>query len=114
MPDSRNTTLWPPSTLNPRSPSLSVVVPCYNEESVQIVFVDDGSSDAITGFSVAPLQIASGQAIRLLTLSAFTALTFVLVNLGAVTLLGEKISMPTVAGIVAILFGLYLISQHNA
>jgi hypothetical protein len=114
MPENRKTTLWPPSILNPRSPSLSVVVPCYNEESVQIVLVDDGSSDSITGFSVVPLPIASGQAILLLTLSAFTALAFVLVYLGAVMLLGEKISVPTVAGIVAILFGLYLISQYNS
>jgi drug/metabolite transporter (DMT)-like permease len=51
---------------------------------------------------------------KLTNVYAFTALTFVLVYLGAVMLLGEKISVPTVAGIVAILFGLYLISQYNS
>jgi len=51
---------------------------------------------------------------KLTNVYAFTALTFVLVYLGAVMLLGEKISLTTVAGIVAILFGLYLISQYSS
>lgn len=51
---------------------------------------------------------------KLTNVYAFTALTFVLVYLGAVILLGEKISVATVTGIIAILFGLYLISQYNS
>jgi drug/metabolite transporter (DMT)-like permease len=50
---------------------------------------------------------------KLTSVYAFTALTFVLVYLGGVMLLGEKISVAAGAGVVAILFGLYLISQHN-
>ncbi len=51
---------------------------------------------------------------KLTNVYAFTALTFVLVYLGAVFFLGEKISVAAVTGIVAILFGLYLISQYNS
>jgi drug/metabolite transporter (DMT)-like permease len=50
---------------------------------------------------------------KLTNVYAFTALTFVLVYLGGVMLLGEKISVAAGAGVVAILLGLYLISQHN-
>jgi drug/metabolite transporter (DMT)-like permease len=50
---------------------------------------------------------------KLTNVYAFTALTFVLVYLGGVTLLGEKISVTAGLGVVTILFGLYLISQHN-
>lgn len=66
MPDSRKTKPRPPPPLTSETPQLSVVVPCYNEESVllklyerltaacknsanenfQIVLVDDGSRDA--------------------------------------------------------------------
>lgn len=51
---------------------------------------------------------------KLTNVYAFTALTFVLVYLGAVLLVGEKISVQAVAGIVAILLGLYLISQTHS
>jgi drug/metabolite transporter (DMT)-like permease len=51
---------------------------------------------------------------KLTNVYAFTALTFVLVYLGGVMLLGEKLSLAATAGVVAILFGLFLISQHNA
>jgi len=50
---------------------------------------------------------------KLTNVYAFTALTFVLVYLGGVMLLGEKISLAAGFGVVTILFGLYLISQHN-
>jgi len=50
---------------------------------------------------------------KLTNVYAFTALTFVLVYLGAVFFLGEKISVAAMVGIVAILFGLYMISQYN-
>ena len=50
---------------------------------------------------------------KLTNVYAFTALTFVLVYLGAVLFLGEKISIAAMVGIVAILFGLYMISQYN-
>ncbi len=51
---------------------------------------------------------------KLTNVYAFTALTFVLVYLGGVMLLGEKLSAAAVSGIVVILLGLYLISQQNA
>ena len=51
---------------------------------------------------------------KLTNVYAFTALTFVLVYLGAVFFLGERISAAAITGIVAILFGLYLISQYNS
>jgi drug/metabolite transporter (DMT)-like permease len=50
---------------------------------------------------------------KLTNVYAFTALTFVLVYLGGVMLLDEKISLAAGLGVVAILIGLYLISQHN-
>lgn len=45
---------------------------------------------------------------------AFTALTFVLVYLGGVLLVGEKLSMAGVAGILLVLAGLYLLTNQNA
>ncbi len=50
---------------------------------------------------------------KLTNVYAFTALTFVLVYLGGVVLLGEKISLAAASGVIIILLGLYLISQHN-
>lgn len=51
---------------------------------------------------------------KLINVYAFTALTFVLVYLGGVFIINEKISMTGVAGILLVLGGLYLItSQYN-
>ena len=50
---------------------------------------------------------------QLLNVYAFTALTFVLVYLGGVILLGERISMGASMGVVLVMVGLYLITQQN-
>lgn len=50
---------------------------------------------------------------KLVNVYAFTALTFVLVYLGGVTLLGESLSPPAVAGVILILLGLFLITGYN-
>jgi drug/metabolite transporter (DMT)-like permease len=51
---------------------------------------------------------------KLVNVYAFTALTFVLVMVSGVLLLGERISSPGVVGIVLILGGLYLLTNYNA
>ena len=51
---------------------------------------------------------------KLTNVYAFTALTFILVYIGAVVYIGEKISFLASAGIILILAGLYLITNHNA
>lgn len=52
---------------------------------------------------------------KLVNVYAFTALTFVLVYLGGVFIINERISMPGIIGIILILGGLYLIaSNYNA
>ena len=51
---------------------------------------------------------------KLVNVYAFTALTFVLVYLGGVFIINEKISMAGFAGILLVLGGLYLItSKYN-
>ena len=45
---------------------------------------------------------------------AFSALTFVLVYLGGVFLMGERLSPAGFAGVALVLSGLYLITNHNA
>ena len=44
---------------------------------------------------------------------AFTALTFVLVYLGSVLLMGERLSPVAFAGVGLVLSGLYLITNYN-
>lgn len=44
---------------------------------------------------------------------AFTALTFVLVYLGGVFIMGERLNMAGFAGIGLVLCGLYLITNYN-
>jgi len=52
---------------------------------------------------------------KLTNVYAFTALTFILVYLGGVFVINEKISMIGVSGIILVLAGLYLItSNYNA
>jgi drug/metabolite transporter (DMT)-like permease len=51
---------------------------------------------------------------KLVNVYAFTALTFVLVLVGAVLGLGERMSAPGVLGIVLVLGGLYLLVNYNA
>jgi multidrug transporter EmrE-like cation transporter len=58
----------------------------------------------IWALSKVPLSIAYG----------FTALTFVLVFLGSGQILGEKISLTTGAGLLAILFGFLLVALGSA
>jgi drug/metabolite transporter (DMT)-like permease len=50
---------------------------------------------------------------KLTNVYAFTALTFVLVYVGAVVFLAEKISLLASIGVFLILLGLYLIANHN-
>lgn len=50
---------------------------------------------------------------KLVNVYAFTALTFVLVYLGGVFLLNERLSPQASIGICLILGGLYLIAKHN-
>jgi drug/metabolite transporter (DMT)-like permease len=51
---------------------------------------------------------------KLVNVYAFTALTFVLVYAGGVFIIGEKLAMQGVLGIVMILIGLYLITSVSA
>jgi multidrug transporter EmrE-like cation transporter len=51
---------------------------------------------------------------KLVNVYAFTALTFVLVYLGGIFLIGEKASPVGVIGILLILSGLYLLMRFNA
>lgn len=50
---------------------------------------------------------------KLVNVYAFTALTFVLVLVGAVLGLGEKMSAPGALGVALVLAGLYLLTSHN-
>lgn len=50
---------------------------------------------------------------KLVSVYAFTALTFVLVYLGGTVLIGEKITLAGVLGVLLILAGLYLISNYD-
>lgn len=51
---------------------------------------------------------------KLVNVYAFTALTFVLVYAGGVLILGEKISMIGLMGILFVMTGLYLITNYSA
>ena len=50
----------------------------------------------------------------LVNVYAFTALTFVLVYLGGISILREQISVPAIAGVVLVLAGLYLIVKFGS
>ena len=50
---------------------------------------------------------------KLVDVYAFTALTFVMVYLGGVALLGERITIPAGIGVAFVLFGLYLITRTS-
>lgn len=50
---------------------------------------------------------------KLVTVYAFSALTFVLVYLGGIFLLHERISIQAGVGVGAVLIGLYLIANQN-
>lgn len=49
----------------------------------------------------------------LVNVYAFTMLTFALVYLGGVFIVGEKITIASFIGIIFILLGLYMISNYN-
>lgn len=51
---------------------------------------------------------------KLINVYAFTALTFVMVYLGSVVFIGEKTSLPGIAGVLLILAGLYMMTNYNA
>jgi drug/metabolite transporter (DMT)-like permease len=51
---------------------------------------------------------------KLVNVYAFTALTFVLVYLGGVFIINERMSAAAIGGVMLILAGLYFITQHNA
>ena len=51
---------------------------------------------------------------KLVNVYAFTALSFVLVYLGGVLLLGEKLVAAGVVGVILVLAGLFLIVTYNA
>ncbi len=51
---------------------------------------------------------------KLVNVYAFTALTFALVYLGGVALLGETLSYSAVLGVLLMLVGLYLITGYNS
>lgn len=48
---------------------------------------------------------------KLVDVYAFTALTFALVYVGAVTVLGERLQMQAIAGICLVLIGLFLLAR---
>lgn len=49
---------------------------------------------------------------QMVTVYAFTALTFVLVYLGGVSILGEHINAAKRAGVALVIFGLYVVSTN--
>ena len=51
---------------------------------------------------------------KLVNVYAFTALTFVLVYIGGVVIIGERISMPGAFGVGLVLCGLYLITNYSS
>jgi drug/metabolite transporter (DMT)-like permease len=51
---------------------------------------------------------------RLVNVYAFTALTFVLVYIGGIFVIDEKITAAAFGGILLIMAGLYLITNYNA
>ena len=50
---------------------------------------------------------------KLVNVYVFTALTFALVYLGGVIILGETLNYPGIAGVLLVLSGLYLITVHG-
>jgi drug/metabolite transporter (DMT)-like permease len=50
---------------------------------------------------------------RLVNVFAFTALTFVLVYAGGVFLLGERLTVAAMSGVMLVLLGLYLIATNS-
>lgn len=50
---------------------------------------------------------------KLVGVYAFTALTFVLVYVAGVFLLGERLTLPAMAGVGCVLVGLFLISSYS-
>ena len=51
---------------------------------------------------------------KLVNVYAFTALSFVLVYMGGIWLLGERIGLAGITGVMLVLFGLYLITAHSS
>jgi drug/metabolite transporter (DMT)-like permease len=51
---------------------------------------------------------------KLVNVYAFTALSFVLVYLGGILLLGEEIAIGGIIGVLLVLSGLYLITSYGA
>lgn len=51
---------------------------------------------------------------KLVNVYAFTALTFVLVYMGGIFIINEKISMAGIVGVGFVLGGLYLITSYNS
>lgn len=51
---------------------------------------------------------------KLVNVYAFTALSFVLVYLGGVVLLGEEIAIGGIIGVLLVLSGLYLITSYGS
>jgi drug/metabolite transporter (DMT)-like permease len=69
---------------------------------------------AVLYFAGAVLWVYALSFEKLVNVYAFTALTFVLVLVGAVVGLGEKMSAPGVLGILLVLAGLYLLTSYNS
>lgn len=88
-----------------------------------------GARDKTTALALFNLEIAAGLALyaigtatwifvlsreKLVDVYVFTALTFVLVYIGAVALLGEQIKVSSVVGIGLVLAGLFMVARANA
>lgn len=50
---------------------------------------------------------------KLVNVYAFTALTFVLVYLGDIVLLGQRITLAAISGVLLILAGLFVLTRFN-
>jgi drug/metabolite transporter (DMT)-like permease len=79
---------------------------------VEFVNLPIGAGLALYGLGTA-IWIYMLSSEKLVNVYAFTALTFVLVYVGGVLLIGEKISLPGALGVGLILAGLYLLTQYN-
>ena len=58
------------------------------------------------------IYVLSGE--KLVNVYAFTALSFVLVYLGGVLLLGEELAIGGIIGVLLVLSGLYLITSYGS
>ena len=82
------------------------------QSALEFINIPIGAGILLYGVSML-IWIYSLSQQKLANVYAFTALTFVLVYVGAVFVIDERMSAPAGIGIVLILAGLYLITNYN-